>query len=207
MNRKKILSIFLIIAVLFSVGYALMNNWATAEENGIVEEENGAEENGEVIISPEDEEEEVEDAEKLFGKLVKRLEKAELKLTKAPASLVITSKVKVTMVNVKLEAIGTVTQGKEDALTVRIHGLTLEVDASGAKIYGGGKKITLSDLTVGNILLIKGTMDEDTGVIEASRIYNRSSHKKSLENLRVRIQDLLRRIEELRARLQAIQGR
>jgi len=200
MKIKKTLAIFVLISLLFSAVYVTIDSLAVAQEDELIEEENG-DENDDLIIAPEDDEEEVENAEKLFDQLTKRLEKAELKLTKAPASMVITSRGKVTMVNVNLEAIDFVTGGDNEVLTVGLHGLTFQVDASGAKVYAGGKKIAVSDLEVGDKLLIKGVVDPDTGIIEATRIYDRSVHRQSIQNLRLRIQELLERIEELRARI------
>ncbi|MBZ9572395.1 hypothetical protein KJA15_03630 [Patescibacteria group bacterium] len=208
MNKRKVLAILSVIVILFSVGYVLVNNWVTAQENGIVIEDNETNENDEIVIAGEDDEteDEVGKAEKQFDKLLKRLEKAEFKLFKAPASLIITSKGKATFVNADLAAIETVTPAESGILTVKIHGLNFDVDASKAKIYGGGKKITISDLQIGDKLLIKGVVNEETGIIEATRIHDRSIHKKSIDNLRARIQELLRKIEELRARLEAMRG-
>jgi len=204
MNIKKTLAIFAIITLLFSTVYVTINSLAVAQENEVNGEENGDENgdliNGEEDEEDEDEEDEVQDAEKLFDQLTKRLEKAELRLEKAPASMVITSKGRITMVNVNLEAIDEDSQ----VLTVDLHGLAFEIDASEAKIYGGGKLLTIGDLEVEDKLLIKGAVDEDTGTIEASRIYDRSSHRQSVQNLRLRIQELLERIEELQAQLQSL---
>lgn len=176
MNKKKLLIVFPAILALVGVSYFLVSNQIVkAQENQAENEQTVAEEQ--------------------IDKLVGRLEKEELRLEKAPVSMMITPGKKVTFVNVSLDGI----EGTD--LTVKIFGLAFKVDASTAKIYGGGKDLTLSDLKVGDKLLIKGTIDENTGKITATRIHDRSVHKTAITNLRARIEELTRLLEQLRARL------
>ena len=214
MRKREALAIFSLIIALALTGYVLVSSWAMAQENGedtttneevdeedeTDDEEEDEEDEEEDDDEEEEEEEEVEEAEEQFGNLFKRLEKMELKVERASMSLIITPQRKATLVNVDLKTI------EGDTLTVGVFGLTFTVDASEAKIYGGKEKATVSDLEVGDKLLIKGVVDEETGVIEASRIHDRSVHKKAIENFRAKIQELLRRIEEFQARVGAMQG-
>lgn len=190
MSRKKLLVVFPLILSLILAGYILVKNVVTAQEATPTPTPTAT-----PTPLPTEDDEEIRDIEKLFDRFTNRLEKTELKLDKAPMSMAITSQKKATFINVNLEAISGTN------LTVKIFGLTFTVDASGAKIYGGGKEMTISDLKVGNKLLIKGIVDETTGVIKATRIHDRSFHSTTITNIRARIQELLKQIEELRAKL------
>jgi hypothetical protein len=183
MQVKKLLVISLILGLIFSVYFLINSNQVVAQEN-----------------SEEVEEENAEKAGELFDKISERLEKAELRIEKAPMSLVITPKKKVTLVNVELKEIATSTA----TLKVGIFGLTFTVDTSQAKILGGGKELSISDLKVGERLLIKGVVDETTGIIRAERVHDRTFNKETIEGLRSKIQELLKMIEELRKRLKTM---
>jgi polyhydroxyalkanoate synthesis regulator phasin len=131
--------------------------------------------------------------EELFGKL----EKKELG-TSSPSSLVITPPGGVTMTNVDLEEIN------DTNLKVGLFGLSFNIDASSAKILGGGREVEISDLNVGDKLLIKGTVE--SGVIKAFLIHDRSLRKKRLEELREKIRTLLEKIRQLQEELEILSG-
>jgi len=186
MNKQKLIIIFPLVFSLVLAGYFLVQDYRVKAQE---------QEDEDVTVAEEVEEEEVEEAGNKFENLFKRLEKAELRLDKAPMSLIITSQKKATLVNVVLDTI----EGTN--LKVKIFGLIFTVDASEATTVGGGKELVLSDLKVGDRLLIKGVVNAETGVIEANRIHDRTLHKTAISNLKVRIQELLQIIERLQERL------
>lgn len=133
-----------------------------------------------------------------FDKLFQRLKKLELKLGKAAPSLVITPQQKATLIDARLEAIDGF------LLTVAIFGLDFEIDASEAAIDDGENGLSVVGLEIGDRLLIKGRVDEESGVIKASLIHDRSVRKDIIEIIRAEIDEILRMIDELRARLEEI---
>lgn len=177
---------------LILAGYFLVNN-------GKVQ---AVEDDGEEIEGVEEASELGEKAEKLLEKL----EKKELPNVWVPSSIVITAKGKTTLVNADLTAVATTTTGTTtgSTLTVKIFGLNLTVDASEAKIIGGGKELTASDLKVGDKLLIKGVIDANTGIIKASRIQDRSIKSAEISSIRTRIQELMNLIKELKLKLKGL---
>lgn len=189
MKRNKLLLILPLVFGLVVAGYFLVN-YSKAQAVG--EDDEGIEGVGEAS-------ELGEKAEKLLEKL----EKKELPDVWVPSSLVITAKGKTTLVNVDLTAVATTTTGTTTGatLTIKIFGLSFTVDASGARIIGGGKELSVSDLKAGDKLLIKGVIDESTGVIKASRIQDRTIQKEAISGLRGKIQELMNLIKELRLKL------
>ena len=96
---------------------------------------------------------------------------------------------------------GEVTEANWPNLKVKTWGLVLNVHVmSDARIIGG----TATTTTVGDKVDILGDMEKDTGLIHAKTFKNRSQSLIDSENLRQRIADLMRQIEELRAKIKAL---
>ena len=110
---------------------------------------------------------------------------------------------------------GEVTEATWPNLKVKIWGLVLSVHVMpDARIIGGTTTTTstatgtpplvIPTVAVGDKVDILGYMEKDTGLIHAKTFKNRSQSSKDFENLRQRIADLMRQIEELRAKLKAL---
>jgi|SRR3989344_971764 len=110
---------------------------------------------------------------------------------------------------------GEVTEVNWPNLKVKTWGLVLNVHMTpDAKIIGGTTTTTsiatgtpplvIPTITVGDKVDILGDMEKDTGLIHAKTFKNRSQSSKDSENLRQRINDLIKQIEELRAKLKAL---
>lgn len=110
---------------------------------------------------------------------------------------------------------GEVTEANWPNLKVKIWGLVLSVHVMpDARIIGGTTTTTstatgtlplvIPTVAVGDRVDILGNMEKDTGLIHAKTFKNRSQSSKDSENLRQRIADLMRQIDELRAKLKAL---
>ena len=110
---------------------------------------------------------------------------------------------------------GEVTEANWPNLKVKIWGLVLSVHVMpDARIIGGTAMTTstatgtppsvIPTVTVGDKVDVLGDMEKDTGLIHAKTFKNRSQSSKDSENLRQRIADLMRQIEELRAKIKAL---
>ena len=109
---------------------------------------------------------------------------------------------------------GEVTEANWPNLKVKIWGLVLSIHVMpNARIIGGttqtsstatGTPSIIPTVAVGNKVDILGDMEKDTGLIHAKTFKNRSQGSIDMENLRQRIQDLIRQIEELRAKIKAL---
>ena len=110
---------------------------------------------------------------------------------------------------------GEVTEANWPNLKVKIWGLVLNIHAMPDTRIIGGTTQTSSTATgtpstiiptvaVGDKVDILGNMEKDTGLINAKTFKNRSQGSKDMENLRQRIQDLIKQIEELRAKIKAL---
>ncbi len=84
---------------------------------------------------------------------------------------------------------------------VRIIGSTTQTSSSTAT---GTPATIIPTVAVGDKVDILGDMDKDTGLINAKTFKNRSQGSKDIENLNQRIQDLIKQIEELRAKIKAL---
>lgn len=99
---------------------------------------------------------------------------------------------------------GEVTEVNWPNLKVKTWGLVLNVHVMpDARIIGNTTTAT-STATIGDKVDILGDMEKDTGLIHAKTFKNRSQSSKDSDNLKQRIQDLLKQIEELRAKLKAL---
>jgi len=110
---------------------------------------------------------------------------------------------------------GEVTESNWPNLKVKIWGLVLNVHVMpDARIIGGTTQtstiatgtppVVIPTVAVGNKVDILGEMEIATGLIHAKTFKNRSQGSIDMENLRQRIQDLIRQIEELRAKIKAL---
>ena len=110
---------------------------------------------------------------------------------------------------------GEVTEANWPNLKVKTWGLILNIHVMpDARIIGGTTQTSstatgtpstvIPSVAVGNKVDILGDMEKDTGLIHAKIFKNRSQGSIDMENLRQRIQDLIRQIEELRAKIKAL---
>src|SRR3989344_2013861 len=98
---------------------------------------------------------------------------------------------------------GEVTEANWPNLKVKTWGLVLSIHVMpDAKIIGG--TATTTSTAIGDKVDILGDMEKDTGLIHAKTFKNGSQGSKDSENLRQRINDLIKQIEELRAKLKAL---
>lgn len=89
-------------------------------------------------------------------------------------------------------------------LNVSYFGLSRDINVAGAKLIGGGKEIQLSDFKAGDKLSASGNYNESTHVITVKEIHNLSFVKNSrADEIQKRINELLKLIESLRAKLNA----
>ena len=99
---------------------------------------------------------------------------------------------------------GEVTEANWPNLKVKVWGLILNVHVMPDVRIISGTTQASSTVAVGNKVDILGDMEKDTGLIHAKTFKNRSQGSIDMENLRQRIQDLIRQIEELRAKIKAL---
>ncbi|MEW5907809.1 MAG: hypothetical protein AB1643_01330 [Patescibacteria group bacterium] len=91
-----------------------------------------------------------------------------------------------------------------NTLNVKFYGFNHDVNVSGAKIIGGGQRITLDDFKPGDVLSGKGNFNENTRVIVVSKINNLSFRGRATSSIQARIQELLNLIRQLEEKLKKI---
>ena len=110
---------------------------------------------------------------------------------------------------------GEVTETNWPNLKVKIWGMVLNIHVMpDARIIGGTTQTSstatgtpptvIPNVAIGDKVDILGDMEKDTGLINANTFKNRSQGSIDMENLRQRIQDLIKQIEELRAKIKAL---
>lgn len=108
---------------------------------------------------------------------------------------------------------GEVTSVSWPNLTVKVWGLSLSVTVPpNAKIIGGSNATSTSTTTpsqprasVGDKVDILGEMNKTTGVISAKHFRNRSGAGVEVEGLRQQVNNLLKQLEDLRAKIKQLQ--
>lgn len=91
-----------------------------------------------------------------------------------------------------------------NTVNVTFYGFTRNVNVSGANFIGGGKDITLADVKAGDILNAVGKYDETTRTITVSQIHDvsfNSSSAADTSKIQAKIQELLKMVEALKAKL------
>ena len=89
-------------------------------------------------------------------------------------------------------------------INVSFYGFSRDVNVAGAKLIGAGKQIQLSDFRAGDVLTASGNFNEATRVITVKEIHNLSYAKRGFsDDIQRRIDELLRLIDALRAKLNA----
>ena len=80
-------------------------------------------------------------------------------------------------------------------IDVKVWGLTLKVDTTGANFIPSGTNA--ETLKVGDKVNIRGTMDQATAVIKASTVHSLSARKLLNDNILSQITKLIERLREL----------
>ncbi len=130
----------------------------------------------------------------------------------APAGMTIGANGAVRVTSAKVTAINGST------MTVLLFGLSLNVDTSQAQMIGGivlppiststtstttsTPTIGQTQVSVGDLVSINGTMNQTSGVIQAQTVRDLTLQSQSTSNIQSRIQQLLQLIQQLRAQLQ-----
>lgn len=87
-------------------------------------------------------------------------------------------------------------------ISVSYFGFVRDVNFSGAKLYGGGKQITVADIKVGDILFGQGTFNKDTKTITVERATDQTLRKRNgVESIQSKIKDLEDLINKLKQSL------
>lgn len=89
-------------------------------------------------------------------------------------------------------------------LNVKLFGISFNINAANARIEGGATTTAVSDIAVGDKLSVSGTIDSATGVISARQIVDRTLEARRTGDVRNRIAELMRLVEQLREELQRI---
>ena len=89
-------------------------------------------------------------------------------------------------------------------INASLYGLSRDVYVGDAKFYGGRNTITLEDIKMGDKLVAIGTFDKATKTIKPTEINDISYKSAETTNIERRIQELMKMLEELRAKLQGI---
>jgi len=141
--------------------------------------------------------------EKSENNAIKKLEKAIEKLEKFeipdvestkenPSSFFVGPQGQVRIINGTITEIGSTTPATDG---VKVWGLNLRVDRSNTKYIPAGT--TASSLKVGDKVNIKGTINQDTGVISASIVHVLSKPEQTVDELKAKIRELIEKIREL----------
>ena len=109
-----------------------------------------------------------------------------------PSSFFIGPQGQVRIISGEITAIGTTTPQIDG---VKVWGIDLKVNVGGAKFIPAGTVVP--DLKVGDKVNIKGTIDNATGVINASIVNALSVRQKTIEDLASQIRALIIKIREL----------
>ena len=95
--------------------------------------------------------------------------------------------------------------GSPSTMGVEVWRLRLNVDVSEARIIPeqntGTTTSTTTAMAVGNKVSVKGQMNPDTGVVKASVVHDLSVRAEKVSRIQKRIEELLRKLNELRERL------
>lgn len=86
-------------------------------------------------------------------------------------------------------------------LNVKLFGINFNINTVNAHIEGGATTTVVSDLAVGDKLSIAGTIDPTTGVISAKQIVDRTLESRRTGDVRSRIAELMRMVEQLQEQL------
>lgn len=89
-------------------------------------------------------------------------------------------------------------------LTVEFFGFTREVSVAGARIIGGGKQITLADFQAGDVLMAKGTFNQNPKEIGVQEVHNLSYRNRASSDINARIQALLEMIRKLQEQIKTM---
>jgi len=84
-------------------------------------------------------------------------------------------------------------------------GLSRTVSLSGAKIRGGGKTLSLSDIQAGDRLNAMGNYNATVHTATVSQVVDLSYANRQTSDLQSRIQQLLQLVQQLQAQLKALQ--
>lgn len=97
------------------------------------------------------------------------------------------------------------TSNSGQSLMVTSFGLNLTVSVStSTNLLGEAANTDLSAMKTGDILDIKGTIDNNSGIIAASSITDKSLQQQNIQNIQQQIQSLLDQIHKLQQQLEAM---
>lgn len=91
-----------------------------------------------------------------------------------------------------------------DTINVRFYGFDRDINVAGAKIIGGGQRITIADFNPGDVLFGRGNYNESTRVITVSEIKNLSYRTRHVTSIQARIQELLDLVRQLQEKLKKL---
>ena len=89
-----------------------------------------------------------------------------------------------------------------NVINVSFFGFTRDVNVSGAKIFGGGKEISLGDIQAGDKLNAFGNYNVSTRAITVYEIKN-VTMRKNTSDIQARIQQLLEMIQKLQEQIRS----
>lgn len=88
-----------------------------------------------------------------------------------------------------------------NTITGKLYGFSREVSVAGAKLRGAGGSITLTDIQVGDKLTAWGKFDESNRSITVNEVRDLTLRQVDQSATRSRIEELLKMIRELQAKL------
>lgn len=86
-------------------------------------------------------------------------------------------------------------------INVKFFGFNFNMRVINAGIEGGSATSTVTEIAVGDKLLVTGSIDQTTGVITAERIVDQTLATRRTGDIQARITELLRIVDQLREQL------
>ena len=131
---------------------------------------------------------------------VKKVEQVmEIKASDRAASVTIKQNGEFQVTGAKVNSVN----ASANTVNVSLYGFSRDVNVGSARIIGAGRDVSLSDFRAGDILTASGRFNEATRSLTVEKIHNLSINGTAdRSKVEARINELLKMIEELKAKLQ-----